>query len=93
MLSNVTGCFLVNVGDRGLVQVCIATLASDRALMLTGEPATAKSWLSEHLSAAIGATSSAVKRCTVSRIASAVSPRPKSNGGMLLGIMNETVAG
>src|SRR3974390_2875856 len=35
------------IGDRALVQVAIATLASDRALMLAGEPGTAKSWLSE----------------------------------------------
>lgn len=45
------------IGDRGLIQVAIATLASDRALLLTGEPGTAKSWLSEHLSAAISGTS------------------------------------
>jgi MoxR-like ATPase len=45
------------IGDRSLVQVAIATLASDRALMLAGEPGTAKSWLSEHLSAAISGTS------------------------------------
>ena len=45
------------VGDRALVQVAIATLASDRALMLVGEPGTAKSWLSEHLAAAISGTS------------------------------------
>lgn len=45
------------IGDRALVQVAIATLASDRALMLAGEPGTAKSWLSEHLSAAICGTS------------------------------------
>ena len=45
------------IGDRGLVQVAIATLASDRALMLAGEPGTAKSWLSEHLCAAICGTS------------------------------------
>jgi MoxR-like ATPase len=45
------------VGDRRLVQVAIATLASDRALMLAGEPGTAKSWLSEHLAAAISGTS------------------------------------
>jgi len=45
------------VGDPALVQVAIATLASDRALMLTGEPGTAKSWLSEHLAAAISGTS------------------------------------
>jgi len=45
------------VGDKRLVQVAIATLASDRALMLAGEPGTAKSWLSEHLAAAISGTS------------------------------------
>jgi len=41
------------VGDRDRIQVAIATLASDRALLLVGEPGTAKSWVSEHLSAAI----------------------------------------
>jgi len=45
------------IGNRSLVQVAIATLASDRALLLTGEPGTAKSWLSEHLAAAISGTS------------------------------------
>ncbi len=45
------------IGDRALIQVAIATLASDRALMLAGEPGTAKSWLSEHLCAAICGTS------------------------------------
>ncbi len=48
------------VGDRALVQVAIATLASDRALMLVGEPGTAKSWLSEHLAAAISGNSGLV---------------------------------
>jgi MoxR-like ATPase len=52
------------VGDRSLVQVAIATLASDRALMLVGEPGTAKSWLSEHLSAAISGTSALVVQGT-----------------------------
>jgi MoxR-like ATPase len=52
------------IGDRALVQVAIATLASDRALMLVGEPGTAKSWLSEHLSAAISGTSSLVVQGT-----------------------------
>ena len=52
------------VGDRALVQVMIATLASDRALMLVGEPGTAKSWLSEHLAAAISGTSKHVVQGT-----------------------------
>jgi MoxR-like ATPase len=52
------------VGHRSLVQVCIATLASDRALMLVGEPGTAKSWLSEHLAAAISGDSSLIVQGT-----------------------------
>ncbi len=45
------------MGDRRLIQVAIATLASERALLLVGEPGTAKSWVSEHLAAAISGTS------------------------------------
>ena len=41
------------VGSKRLVQIAIASLATDRALLLIGEPGTAKSWLSEHLTAAI----------------------------------------
>jgi len=41
------------IGSARLVQIAIATLATDRALLLVGEPGTAKSWLSEHLTAAI----------------------------------------
>jgi MoxR-like ATPase len=52
------------IGDRALVQVAIATLASDRALMLIGEPGTAKSWLSEHLAAAVSGTSALVVQGT-----------------------------
>src|SRR5215813_8811644 len=52
------------IGDRALIQVAIATLASDRALMLVGEPGTAKSWLSEHLSAAISGDSSRIVQGT-----------------------------
>ncbi len=40
-----------------LVQRAIVTLASDRGLLLVGEPGTAKSWLSEHLAAAISGDS------------------------------------
>jgi MoxR-like ATPase len=52
------------IGDRALIEVAIATLASDRALMLVGEPGTAKSWLSEHLSAAIGGSSTLIVQGT-----------------------------
>ena len=45
------------VGNERLVEIAIATLATDRALLLYGVPGTAKSWLSEHLSAAICGTS------------------------------------
>lgn len=41
------------LGSDRLVEIAIATLATDRALLLIGEPGTAKSWLSEHLAAAI----------------------------------------
>ncbi len=41
------------LGNQRVVEIAIATLATDRALLLTGEPGTAKSWLSEHLTAAI----------------------------------------
>jgi MoxR-like ATPase len=45
------------IGDRRLVEVAVATLATDRALLLLGVPGTAKSWLSEHLAAAISGDS------------------------------------
>ena len=48
------------MGDRRLMEICIATLVTDRALLLIGEPGTAKSWISEHLSAAINGNSSQV---------------------------------
>ena len=41
------------VGSRRLVEVAVATLATDRALLLLGEPGTAKSMLSELLAAAV----------------------------------------
>ena len=45
------------VGDRRLIEVAVATLATDRALLRLGVPGTAKSWVSEHLAAAICGTS------------------------------------
>src|SRR5262249_22854153 len=44
-------------GDDALVERCIITLAGNRGLMLVGEPGTAKTMLSELLSAAISGTS------------------------------------
>jgi MoxR-like ATPase len=45
------------VGDRRLMEVAVATLATDRALLLLGVPGTAKTWVSEHLAAAISGDS------------------------------------
>ena len=45
------------VGARRLIEVAVATLATDRALLLLGVPGTAKSWVSEHLAAAISGRS------------------------------------
>ncbi|MEB3231755.1 MAG: AAA family ATPase [Leptolyngbyaceae bacterium] len=45
------------IGNQRLMEVAIATLATDRALLLYGIPGTAKSWVSEHLAAAISGTS------------------------------------
>jgi MoxR-like ATPase len=48
------------LGHNRLVEIAIATLLTDRALLLIGEPGTAKSWLSENLSAAICGNSNKV---------------------------------
>jgi MoxR-like ATPase len=45
------------IGDRRLVEVAVATLATDRALLLLGLPGVAKSWLAEHLAAAVSGDS------------------------------------
>jgi MoxR-like ATPase len=45
------------VGNGRLMEMAVATLATDRALLLYGIPGTAKSWVSEHLAAAISGDS------------------------------------
>ncbi|MEM9261025.1 MAG: AAA family ATPase, partial [Bacteroidota bacterium] len=44
-------------GDRRLIEVAVASLVTDRALLLVGVPGTAKTWVSEHLAAAISGDS------------------------------------
>ncbi len=52
------------IGSRRLVEIAIATLATDRALLLLGVPGTAKTWLGEHLAAAISGSSTLVVQGT-----------------------------
>ncbi|GAB3143032.1 AAA family ATPase [Micromonospora sonneratiae] len=52
------------VGERALVERCVVTLAGERGLLLVGEPGTAKSMLSELLSAAVCGTSELVVQGT-----------------------------
>ena len=52
------------VGRRRLVELAVATLATDRALLLLGVPGTAKTWLSEHLAAAISGDSTLIVQGT-----------------------------
>ena len=44
-------------GNRRLMEVAVATLVTDRALLLIGIPGTGKTWVSEHLAAAISGDS------------------------------------
>lgn len=45
------------IGNARLMEIAVATLATDRALLLYGVPGTAKSWVSEHLAAAVAGDS------------------------------------
>lgn len=48
------------IGNRRLMETAVATLATDRALLLLGVPGTAKSWVSEHIAAAVSGDSTQV---------------------------------
>lgn len=48
------------IGSRRLMEIAVATLTTDRALLLYGLPGTAKSWVSEHLAAAISGDSTLI---------------------------------
>jgi MoxR-like ATPase len=52
------------VGPRRLMEVAVATVATDRALLLLGVPGTAKTWVSEHLAAAISGRSTGLVQGT-----------------------------
>ncbi|KRF38471.1 AAA family ATPase [Terrabacter sp. Soil810] len=52
------------LGSRRLMEVAVASLATDRALLLLGVPGTAKTWVSEHLAAAVSGSSTLVVQGT-----------------------------
>ncbi|MEJ7646172.1 MAG: AAA family ATPase [Chryseolinea sp.] len=48
------------IGKKRLIEIAVATLTTDRGLLLYGLPGTAKSWVSEHLAAAISGDSTMI---------------------------------
>ncbi len=52
------------IGNQRLIEIAVATLATDRALLLYGVPGTGKSWVSEHLAAAISGNSGLIVQGT-----------------------------
>ena len=52
------------LGSERLVEIAVASLATDRALLLLGVPGTAKTWLGEHLAAAVSGSSTLVVQGT-----------------------------
>ncbi len=60
------------IGPRRLMETAVATLATDRALLLIGLPGTAKTWVSEHLAAAISGNSTLLVQGTAGTAEEAV---------------------
>ena len=52
------------IGEKRVIEIAIATLVTDRALLLYGVPGTGKSWVSEHLTAAISGNSKLIVQGT-----------------------------
>src|SRR3954464_11136955 len=48
------------IGNKRVIEIAVATLTTDRGLLLYGLPGTAKSWVSEHLAAAISGNSTLI---------------------------------
>ncbi len=60
------------IGNARLIEIAVATLATDRALLLYGIPGTAKSYTSEHLAAAIAGDSTLLIQGTAGTDESAI---------------------
>ncbi|MBI2571065.1 MAG: AAA family ATPase [Candidatus Schekmanbacteria bacterium] len=60
------------IGNRRIIEIAVATLATDRALLLLGVPGTAKTWVSEHLAAAISGDSTLLVQGTAGTAEEAV---------------------
>ena len=58
------------IGETRLMEIAVATLTTDRALLLYGVPGTAKSWVSEHLAAAVSGDSTLLVQGTAGFIVS-----------------------
>lgn len=60
------------IGNARLIEIAIATLATDRALLLYGVPGTAKSWTAEHIAAAVAGDSTLLIQGTAGTDESAI---------------------
>ncbi|MBK8222639.1 MAG: AAA family ATPase [Candidatus Obscuribacter sp.] len=60
------------IGNKRIMEIAVATLTTDRALLLLGVPGTAKTWVAEHLSAAISGDSTMLVQGTAGTAEEAV---------------------